>query len=118
MNVFVFWSIHILLSLLKLVSFTRKSEEFEIKSCTFNPNTKKCYPHDANGKPLRNEEFTPGLASPETCQTECARRYTYPISNLNAIKMIDFVRIEKAPKPNNDIEICSKTSSNRISIYH
>jgi len=64
-----------------LVFFTRKSEEFEIESCTFNPNTKKCYPHDVNGKPLQNEEFTPGKASPETCQTECARRYTDPISN-------------------------------------
>ena len=79
-----------LLSLLKLGFFTRKSEEFEIEDCTFNQNTKKCYPHDANGKPLQNREFTPGLASPETCQTECARRYADPISNLNAIKMIDF----------------------------
>ena len=114
---FVFVSQYLII-LIKIGFFTRKSEEFEIANCTFNPNTKKCYPHEANGKPLQNEEFTPGLASPETCQTECARRYTYPISNLNVIKMIDFVHIEKAPKPNNDIEICSKTSSNRISIYN
>ena len=83
--------VNIVLSLLKLFFFARKSEEFEIESCTFNPNTKKCYPHDVNGKPLQNEEFTPGKASPETCQTECARRYADPISNFNQLSKILFV---------------------------
>ena len=40
--------------------------------CDFNPNTKECSPHDEDGNIL--PKFIPGLASPETCQSQCALR--------------------------------------------
>ena len=69
-----------------------------IKNCSFNLRTKICLPYDWDGNALTNEGFTPGKASPEACQTECARRYnciSFQISVKQNLKLIIFFRSGK-----------------------
>ena len=68
-----------------------------IEKCSFNPRTKICLPYDWDGNALTNEGFTPGKASPEACQTECAIRYNYisfQISVKQNLKLIIFLGVE------------------------